>query len=592
MFITRKIGSVIRGKATPFQIYAACLLGSLLGFLPGFQQAPFLVLLWGFLLLVLNANLFLAGAVALLGKLLLWVGMPAVFAVGRALLEGPTQGLFRGLVNAPVTAYAGLDYYAVAGGQLAGLVVGLALGTVLTMALQQYRRKMADLSQNSERLKGLKEKKWAKAMTFVFLGSGRGKASYEELMKVRVGNPIRIWGAAVALVAVGALVVGFNALSGPLMTSLAKNGLEMANGATVDVESVKLLATEGKLEAVGLAMADSENLDTNVFAAKRIVADIDAADLLRKRFSIDLLTFEGASTGAARATPGQLVGPDAETPREPFVLPDFDDIDSVLENSKVWKERLAQAKRWIGELSGSGEGEAKPEETSWKDELNRRIQSLGHAHVKADFLTEGSPTFLVRRMEAKEVDTPYLDKSKLDIVGVDLSTHPKLVGRPPSLSVVSRSGNLDFKLALGGAVGVGANDLKLLIKAYPVDAFAKSLKSEGEPPLSGGSMDIDLSGAIGVESNDLLAQVKFAGTTARIGGKPVDIDGITLPVSIRGPLDRPGVKLQSNALEKILVSAGKKRLLEEAAKKLGGDKEGEEGKNSDAKNLLKGILGK
>ena len=63
---------------------------------------------------------------------------------------------------------------------------------------------------------------------------------------------------------------------------------------------------------------------------------------------------------------------------------------------------------------------------------------------------------------------------------------------------------------------------------------------------------------------------------------------MTLPLQIRGPLDRPGVKLESKALEKILVSAGKQKLVEEATKKLGikGDEAGAAGE------LLEGLFKK
>jgi hypothetical protein len=36
--IMRKIGKIILGKVTPFQIIAACMLGAMIGFLPGFSQ--------------------------------------------------------------------------------------------------------------------------------------------------------------------------------------------------------------------------------------------------------------------------------------------------------------------------------------------------------------------------------------------------------------------------------------------------------------------------------------------------------------------------------------------------------------------------
>ncbi|MDQ8180832.1 hypothetical protein [Pelagicoccus sp. SDUM812005] len=585
MIVTRKIGSLIRGKTTPFQIYAACLLGALIGFIPGFAQAPALMAFWILLLLVLNANLFLAGIVLLLSKLVLLVAMPAIFAVGRFLLEGPTQGLFKALINAPVTAYSGLDYYVVAGGQLVALVLGLVLAFFLKRSITNYRKKMMAMSEDSARLKKYNEKTWVKVLKFLFLGKGRGKKSYEELLAVKLGNPIRIWGLAIVVVLGVLLGLGFSKLSAPLLTSLAKSNLETANGATVDLEGVDLSLKEGKLEVLGLAMADAQNLDTNIFSSKRIVADVNTTDLLRKRFSIDNLVIEKAASGDARATPGEQIGPKPKTDKK-LELPEFDDLDSVLENADEWKERLAQAKRWLEQMTAGGE-EAK-EALSWKEELNSRIRALGHANVKADFLTEGSPTLWIRRIEAKGINTPYFEGATLDLNGADLSTHPALAAAAPTVSLVANNDKFDARLSLAGASGTGTNDLKMQLKQVAVDPLAAKIKSDGNPPLSGGTMDIDLSGIIGTTDNDLVAQVTFAGSTARIAGNPVSLDGVTLPLQIRGPLDRPGIKLESKALEKIAGAALKKKAVDEVSKKLG-----LEGDESDAAGkLLEGLFKK
>ncbi len=589
MIITRKIGSLIRGNTTPFQIYAACLLGALIGFIPSFSHAPALMVLWILLLLVLNANLFLAGIVVLLSKLVLLVAMPVVFSVGRVLLEGPTQGLFKALINAPVTAYSGLDYYVVAGGQLLALVLGFVLAFVLKRSITNYRTKMMALSEDSERLKKYNEKMWVKVLKFLFLGKGRGKKSYEELLSVRLGNPIRIWGLAVVVV-LGVLVgLAFSKLSAPLLTSLAKSNLETANGATVDLEGVDLDLGEGKLEVLGLAMADAQNLDTNIFSSKRIVADVNTTDLLRKRFSIDNLVIEDAASGDTRESPGKQIGPQAASKSDSkakIEMPDFDDLDSVLNNAGEWKERLGQAKRWLEQMTAGGEEAA--EATSWKDELNSRIRALGHANVKADFLTEGSPTMWIRHIEAKGIKSPYFEGATLDLEGADLSTHPSLAAAPPTLSLVADNKKFDAHLSLGGASGTGSNDLKMLLKDVAVDPLAAKIKSSGEAPLAGGTMDIDLSGIIGTVANDLVAQVTFSGTTARIGGKPVNLNGVTLPLAIRGPLDRPGVKLESKVLEKIAGSVLKQKAAEEVSKKLG-----LEGDDADAAGkLLDGLFKK
>src|SRR5688500_19277982 len=99
--ISRSIGSILRGKGTPAQFMMACILGAALGFMPGFKQAPGLAICLTLLLVLLNANLFLAVTVGLLAKLAALALMPVSFAIGRFALDGPTQRLFKSMINAP-----------------------------------------------------------------------------------------------------------------------------------------------------------------------------------------------------------------------------------------------------------------------------------------------------------------------------------------------------------------------------------------------------------------------------------------------------------------------------------------------------------
>ena len=91
MNITRKFGKFIIARVTPFQIFSASTLGMLIGSVPSFRQAPKLLISWIGCHIILNANLFLAGLVGILGKLLLIALMPEAFTICRFLLEGPTN---------------------------------------------------------------------------------------------------------------------------------------------------------------------------------------------------------------------------------------------------------------------------------------------------------------------------------------------------------------------------------------------------------------------------------------------------------------------------------------------------------------------
>ena len=373
MIFTRKIGKLVRGNTTPLQVYAAALLGAFIGFTPGFDHSPGLILFWSFLLLILNANLFLAGLIGLLSKLIYLLTLPVAFSLGRFLIEGPTQGLFSSLHNGPITAYFGLDYYVLPGGQLLALIVGLLFGYLFSRGLKGYRNKMA--KRDSERDGDVEKKAWLKTVEFIFVGK-KSTMSYDDLLARKVGNPIRILGLIIVVV-FGSVLYGATILfSDAVIASMARDGLSNANGATVDLESVDLNLDEGKLELVGIAFADPNNLETDIMRAKRIVADVSAADILRKRFSIDKLVLDTATSGESRSSPGKDVGPRYDSDQKPVLeMPDFKDLDSVIENGKVWKERLAQVRRWLDRISS-----AKPDILKtpgrWEEELAGRIRAV------------------------------------------------------------------------------------------------------------------------------------------------------------------------------------------------------------------------
>lgn len=591
MLITRKFGKLIRGKATPFQIFSACILGMLIGFIPGFQQAPGLVVFWVGCLLILNANLFLAGLVGILGKLLLITLIPVAFAIGRFLLEGPTTPLFAALANRPITAYFGLDYYVVSGGQVLGLVLGIAMGIALTKSLGAYRRKMQRLENDSERMNKWSSKGWVKVLTFVFLGSGKGKKSYEELLSKKWGNPIRVPGVAIVLV-IGILgYVAVRSLSDPIVTAAIKDGLEQANGATVDLANAHLDLDAGRIELDGLALADPENLETNLFASDRIVADISAADILKKRFSIDSLVFENASSGLPRPTKASLVGKKPKASNAPKLeLPDYKDLNSVLEDAPEFKERLSQLKKWLEALGGE-----KDDSQSLKETLANRIQSLGYTQVAKKDLIEGSPMVWIRNLVATQVKTGFLDDATLSIEAENLSSHPNLLESDPQIQIDSSDGSLVAKLVLGAAAGRADNQIELSMSGISVDEVASKIKSDGSSPISGGTMTLNIAGKLSSIDSDLKISPTFSGSSLSIGGTNLPADNLSLPLFLRGPIDNPRIKIDSKALTDAIAKAGKKELLYRAAEELGIDSSATEGSNNledAAKKLLGGFLNK
>ena len=126
--LVRKIGKVLRGGVGTPQILLGCILGMMLGFTVGFNTTSALLIL---LLLLLNANGFLAAVSILVGKVLCLVLAPLTFRIGYLVIhQMGLEGLFRAASETPVVAFMNLHNYCQVGGM--GLIhnlVKIAHGT-------------------------------------------------------------------------------------------------------------------------------------------------------------------------------------------------------------------------------------------------------------------------------------------------------------------------------------------------------------------------------------------------------------------------------------------------------------------------------
>ena len=578
--ITRKLGKIVRGKATPFQVLLAAVLGTMIAFVPGPAQGPGLLAALLGLLLCFNANLGLALSVFFPARLAALLLMPVSFQVGRRLLDGPAGGLLGGMINAPLLAWFGLEHYATSGGALLGLVLGLALGLLLVRALNGLRRKLAALEHDSPRYQALVAKPWVKLALFLFVG-GRHKRSYGDLLGRTVGNPIRVVGVVVALALAAGIWFLQEQLAAPILTGELRRNLQAANGATVDLARAEIDLAAGRLTIRGLALADPGDLARDLFRARELVADVSTADLLRKRLRIEKLVVSDASSGAPRERPGELVAGGAERGAGDEEPPRADEksLDDYLAQAEVWKERLRTAREWLERLSKQAEDEAGAgEETaageSLRERLERRAREMGWANVVADHLVTEVPTLLVSELVVKGLTAAALEGETFELRATNLSTHPHLVAGSPRVRVVSASGRLELVLGLDQtSAEPNANRLRFVWKEIPVDAVAGGLSLGGAPPVSGGTMDVSLKGewsAGRAGRLDLPLEVELRGSTLSLPGLgSARVEHFALPIGLRGPLDALKVRVDKKALADALKKAGAEELAAKARERAG-----------------------
>lgn len=574
MLFTRKIGKILRGKATRTQVMLAAALGGLLGFVPGFfvpgdlgggfAQAPGLILALVGLVLVLNANLAVFGLVTLLAKLLSFVTLPLSFAVGQWLLDGPLQGMFRTLINAPVTAWFGFEHYATSGGLVIGLVFGLVVGVLLWRSLQAFRHKMAHLEQDSAAFQRFSSKKSTRFVTWLLLGGDKkGKLTFQELAeREKQGLPVRISGIVVVAVVLVGLWLGQRVLAGPLARSGLQSALEAVNGATSDVASVTLDLAGGRLEVGGLAMADPERLERDNFRAQALAFDLGTGDLLRKRFVIERIGSADASHGMPRTEPGERVGK-APPPPPPPPPGDGKTIDDYIQEAKKWKARLQQANEWLTRLTQSAEPSTETE--AERDARMAREKQAGLARVRATHLLQQAPMVLIKKLVFDAVAVAGMEGDAFEVTASNLSSDPGLVHEPVQLAIKSKSGQYEF----GFSFLNGSADFKLGLKDIDADTIGSQLAVAGQAPMQGGKLDALMAGKLGYSATegftvDLPLQVTLRGTTLSLyGAQSAAVESLTIPLGIRGPITNPKITLDDSKLADSLVAAGRKELADQ-----------------------------
>ena len=563
MFSIRNVGALLRGSATPFQIHVACWLGALLGFTPSMARAPALVLGLFALLVVLNANLFVAGLIGGLSHLASLATMPVAFALGRFLLDGPTRGFFTRVINAPVGAWCGFEYYVCADGLVLGLVVGIAAGFLLCLPLKAFRAAMAKVESGSGFYARHKDKALVRFLSWVLFGSKHKLDTYSDVAARRVGNPIRISGVVVVAILIGGVVFAQGFLLGPLLTRELKSGLEAANGATVDVAAVDLDLGNSRLAVHGLALCDKQALDHDLFRAALLEGDLSGADLLRKRLKIDRLVAKETRHGAPRATPGVLVTPPTEPSPPPAPEGESKTLDDYVADARVWQERLKQGREWLEKLKSRPRDPAgaPSDDATLKERFEKEVAAKGWRNVAATHLIEGAPSLQIGEVVAKDIRSDSLGMS-VDLRIENLSTDPGLVDGAPRVTIRTQGGACAIDASLGSEARVPGRsflDVKLagLATDDVVGRFAGKL---GHAPAHGGTLDAGFrlgwgKGEAAAFDNPL--NVVLKNTTIelpKLGATAVK--EIAVPISLKGPLDHPRVSVDLKAFADNLAKAG------------------------------------
>lgn len=627
--IHKKLMSIVRGKATPAQVALACTLGSLIGFQPGPAAAPLVLATLIGLLVVLNANLFLAaliGASAFLARLLF---ADLQFEIGMRVIDGPLQPMFAWAANAPVLAWSGLDNYLAVGGLVLGGVIGIGSGLLAAFALIRIRTILAKLEQDSTLYTKLAENKPFRFIAWLLVGGIHAKkGTYGDLKGKLIGRPVRISGLILVAFSTVLAVILVMLLESPMTVRVLTTGLERANGATVEIESAEVDLAAGRLSLVGFAMADAEDLTRNTIEAERVDIDLANSSLLSRRFVLDQVTVQNARFDEPRLAPARRVhrsssedkstGEGPGESEQPGITPNENDasdaesksLSSYITQAETWKQRLRTTRTWL-ERIGSGtksddeSSDAEPKRS--RDELLsdpdllrayllQRAQELGYANVTAEHLVTDSPRVLVRSLLVEGLSTRHEPGEVFDLSGTSLSSHPALVPTPAVLQIESRSGRYSASYS-------GSGELSITAAGLPVESIKASLSQrELLDALSGGTINLGFEGTLDAGTVDGAITATIQNATIqlpRVG--PQLLDEIPVMIRVTGPIDEPRLRVDSaalreataNAVKDAAIDEGLERVEQEIDKRVGDSLDGivDEETKKKAKDAIRGLFG-
>ena len=561
----KKILKIIFGNATPVQLLLACLFASMLGFTPSFSHAPFIFLLLIFLILVLRVNLGFTIIVYIIAKILSYILEPLSFHLGVCLLNGFTQPIFISLINTPILAFSGFEYYLVTGGLAVGIIFGIISGITVAWIFQSVRKTMANIQTSSDKYQQLVNKFWIKLLTWILLGKAAHKVDWIKLRDKKFRQPFRITGVIIILIIIGLGVLFQQTLQSQMVKNILQTQLEKANGATVNIQALQLNLVDAKISIKGLALANPNQLNQDRFYAKNLTMKVNIKELLTKKLVIENLVIDQATTDHARSTKASLYAPKTDsiqiTPEKTSSanqktsgnIKAFN-INKYAKNAKQLKEYQMQIKRLIRLLD-----QHKQVSKTQENNIENQVQIYGYAEVINENLIIKTPTLTIQNLTinnliSKKLKQPLLIKAK------NIATEPSLLKTPTSIQIKNKTNTIFIFLEDKHQENV-ENIITFKLKDLPAEPLLNQIKFNKDFKLKAKSFTASSNGTWELKNNgniifNLPTQITFKNLVISSHKYNNEMDELTLNVNIENNVNNPVIKLEKNQLQKIIINTG------------------------------------
>ena len=559
--IVRKIGKILRGGAGRKEIFLGILCGVLIGFNPGVSMTLALAIL---ITLLLNANVPFVLLGAALGKVLCLALAPVTFRTGYFIIHNiGMEGLFTNLVNAPFTALMDLNVYSMVGGLPYALVIGIAVGSALGTAVIKIRKKMLEADQH-EIIGKTFGNKFARFL--LRLAFGKSKLTFED--EIPKKSPLfRKSGLILvgSVLAIG-LVLDFLLLDIFLEKSI-QSSIRARTGAEVNIGKAHLSLAGGKLELKNLQVTDPDKPTHNLIQIEQLAADLSVSDLLRRTYTIDLLSGSVLKRDVERAAPGKVFQkPEKDKTGEAEKGEDAEggkSIDDYLAKAETCKRYGQKVNEYLKERKANAETAARGEKPkASKEKAVADAKKVGYLKARADLVVD-RPEWTIRTLVIDRVQLSS-DYPVQKFQGSELSSHPELNGRPTTLVMTPQeSTEPTAAITLHFEDPSAVHEITANLK--DVD-FGKAIKTGDNLKIEEGKADIKVEGSFSADSLDV--PFTLAVRELKTDNDVINnLKNLEVPGKLYGSLTAPRVKVElDDNLKDAVVDAAKDKAEEEAQK--------------------------
>ncbi|MFC4891774.1 TIGR03546 family protein [Pseudofrancisella aestuarii] len=582
--IYNKLMSTIFSQTTPAQLLLVSILGFVFGFIPGFSYAPLLFILTIFLVLILRVNIGIFIIIALIAKALSFMIEGLSFGVGTFLIDGFAQPLFKKIVNTPVLAYAGFDYYLVTGAFVVSIILGVVVGLILAKIYKGFVSKMAKLQAENGLYTKITSKLSTKIASKILLGKNISKVDWQKMAKKRFLQPFRILGVTLVAIIVALIYMSPKLLETTLVSNIIKQQLSKANGATVDYKSINLDFSEAKLEIAGLGAANPSDLHEDRFYAESVSASLNMTGILTKHLVLDNVKLDGVKLNKERSSKGELYGEKTQA-INPAVDENINNVktisgdvnklqqlnlDNYLNNAKTASKvakGIKQGAEVLSNFKPSPKTTAKEQQNVAKEEA----KTYGYANVRAESLETKKPMLTILNTYINN----YEDFGNIFNVYLgNISTNPTLLGEPTTIKInTAKNDDINANVTISNKADTANNvEFKFknlgnnLVKGLDIQNLKLNAKNAS---ISGkGSWNFESGKNI---SFNIPLVVNLDGVTADFNGFDQKLQNLQLNALLSGDLNNTNFSIDKSSIDNILKSVNVQDVANNIIEKTGAD---------------------